>query len=401
MAPESTTLTTQTESSTPYQLDPAQTLRAATALLKKLQSDEATLKTKSGKQDLLADNEDEAEAEIEGTPVWLNVTTKKHIVDKKSLKPGKIALPHPLQDASSPNFKICLITADPQRQYKDLIDQPSFPSELRERIGRVIGLEKLKAKYKSFESRRQLFGEYDMFLADDRVIIHLPAALGKVFYAGGAKRPVPVVLMGRKDATNEKGEKRIPLAQGGTKATRQPPNPATLAKEIERAVTAALVHLTPGTQTSVKVGHAGMEAQQIAENIDAVVAGLATKFISKGWRNIRGLHIKGPRTAALPIWLADELWEDDGDVLEHEPEETKKVTGGKKKDKKRKRELVEQVPADEVALAKGEGKAKKRKSVDADALTESDATKEKALKEARKEALKRQKLEARKAVAAA
>jgi len=399
MAPENNTLTTRSESSTPYQLDPSQTLRAATALLKKLQTDEASLKTKTEKQDLLADNEDEVDAEIEGTPVWLNVTTKKHIVDKKSLKPGKIALPHPLQDASSPNFKICLITADPQRQYKDLIDQPSFPSELRERIGRVIGLEKLKAKYKSFESRRQLFGEYDMFLADDRVIIHLPGTLGKVFYAGGAKRPVPVVLMGRKEDKNEKGEKRVPLAQGGTKAIRQPPNPATLAKEIERAVSAALIHLSPGTQTSVKVGHAGMEAQQIAENVDAVVAGLTKQYISKGWRNVRGLHIKGPRTAALPIWLADELWENDKDVLEHEPEETKKVTGGKKKDKKRKRAL-EQVPADEVELAhaQGEGKAKKsRKSID----SPSEEVKEKAQKDARKEALKRQKLEARKAVAAA
>lgn len=400
MAPESTSLTTHSDSSTPYQLDPAQTLRAATALLKKLQSDEATLKTKSTKQDLLADNEDEATAEIEGTPIWLNVTTKKHIVDKKSLKPGKIALPHPLQDTSSPNFKICLITADPQRTYKDLIDAPSFPPELRAHIARVIGLEKLKAKYKSFESRRQLYGEYDMFLADDRVIIHLPSALGKVFYAGGAKRPVPVVLMGRKDAHNAAGEKRVPLAQGGTKATRQPPDPASLAREIERAVGAALVHLAPGTQTSVKVGHAGMEASQIAANIDAVVAGLAAKFISKGWRNIRGLHIKGPRTAALPIWLADELWVDEGDVLVHETEERKKVIGGKK-DKKRKRELVESVPADEVALAKGEGKAKKRKSVDGEALTESTETKDKAQKEARKEALKRQKIEARKAVAAA
>jgi len=205
--------------------------------------------------------------------------------------------------------------------------------------------------------------------------------------------------MGRKEDKNEKGEKRVPLAQGGTKAIRQPPNPATLAKEIERAVSAALIHLSPGTQTSVKVGHAGMEAQQIAENVDAVVAGLTKQYISKGWRNVRGLHIKGPRTAALPIWLADELWENDKDVLEHEPEETKKVTGGKKKDKKRKRAL-EQVPADEVELAhaQGEGKAKKsRKSIDGP----SEEVKEKAQKDARKEALKRQKLEARKAVAAA
>lgn len=396
MAPTSTTVATQSESSTPYKLDPSQTLRAATALLKKIQADEVTLRTKTGKADLLADGDEDDSAESEQTAVWLTITTKKHIVNKKSLKPGKIALPHPLQTAASPNLRICLITADPQRQYKELVESTQFPAELRERIARVIGLEKLKAKYKSYESRRQLFGEYDLFLADDRIITSLPLTLGKVFYATGAKRPVPVVLSGRKDEKDAEGNKRVPLAQGGTKATRQAPTAAAIAREVEKAIGSALVHLSPGTSASVKIGHAGMQADHVAKNLDAVVNGLTTKYITKGWRNIRALHVKGPRTAALPIWLADELWEDEADVLEHEPV-MKIKEGGAKKDKKRKRALTD-VPADEVELKKSaeeadSGKAKKkRKSVDG-------ADVEAAEKAARKEALKRQKAEARAAAA--
>ncbi|GAM85222.1 hypothetical protein ANO11243_032260 [Dothideomycetidae sp. 11243] len=319
MAPQKAQDALQPVSGTPYQLDPAQTLRAANALLKKMQSDFAARSGSSEKQDLLEDVEDEQEE-----PVWLCVTTKKYIVDKARLKPGKIVLPHSLatiQAATedSPGTKICLITADPQRQYKDLISHPNFPASTRACIGRVIGLSKLKSKYKSFEARRQLVGEYDIFLADDRTVTYLPKLLGKVFYQGGAKRPIPVNLQGKKDANDEKGEKRKPLSQGGTKATRDAVKPEAIAREIERALSSALVHLSPGTNTSVKVGTTKMSSDDVRANIEAVVAGLVEKYIPQGWRNIKGLHVKGPRTASLPIWLADEIWEKEDDVLEQEP----------------------------------------------------------------------------------
>lgn len=336
----------QAASGSPYQLDPAQTLRAANALLKKMQSDFAARSNSSGKQDLLEDSEEEQEE-----PIWLCVTTKKHILDKKRLKPGRIALPHSLTSlqapsADTPGTKICLITADPQRRYKDLIEHPNFPASTRALIAKVIGLEKIKARYKSFESRRQLVSEYDIFLADDRTVTQLPKLLGKVFYHGGAKRPIPINLQGKKDANNEQGEKRTPLAQGGTKAIRAAPKPESIAKEIERALSAALVHLSPGTNTSVKVGTTRMSADAVKANIEAVVAGMVEKYIPQGWRGVKGLHVKGPRTASLPIWLADEIWETEEDVLEEEePVAVESVLGkraadteGGKAGKKRKSE---------------------------------------------------------------
>jgi len=398
MAPESTALTTKVEAGSPYQLDPSQTLRAATELLKKIQAEDALRKTDTGKADLLADEESsDAEAE-DATPVWLVLTTKKHIVDKKSLKPGKIALPHPLHSATSPNLRICLITADPQRKYKDIVANPAFPLTLSSKIARVIGMEKLKAKYKSYESRRQLLSEYDIFLADDRIVIHLPGTLGKIFYGGGSKRPIPVSLEGRKEnTTQENGAKRLKLSEGGKKVTKAEPTPKDIASDIERAIGSALVHLSPSVTTAVKVGKSGMSGDQLSKNVETVVAGMVQRYIPKGWRNIRSIHIKGPNTVSLPIWLASELWVDDEDVLE-KPIEFKNTKDGKKKQKKRKRALLTE-GAVEAPITNG-AVAEKRKSTDGE---ENPKKKRKSEggddeKVARKEALKQQKEAARAAI---
>ncbi|GAB7349074.1 hypothetical protein MBLNU459_g8033t1 [Dothideomycetes sp. NU459] len=415
MAPQSTALTTKVESGSPYQLDKSQTLRASTALLKKIQTDEAARRASSGKADLLADNDDDDdndEADADAVPIWLVMTTKKHVVDQKKMKPGKIALPHPLASAASPSLRICLITADPQRKYKDLVADARFPAQLSAKVARVIGITKLKAKYKSYESRRQLYGEYDVFLADDRIVTYLPATLGKIFYDKTAKRPVPVSLQGKpaNGGRDEAGAKRIKLADGGTKAVKAEPRPEDVAREIERAVGAALVHLSPSTNTAVKVGKSGWSAEHVCANIDAVVSALVDRYVTTGWRNVRGFHIKGPNTASLPIWLAEELWEDEADVLEKAP--PAKIAGQAKKDKKkRKRALTEGAKVDEAeqtgaaAAASAAAAPKKRKSLDggADAgesskkaKTESDGG---AAKAARKALLRQQKEDARKTVA--
>ncbi len=50
-------------------------------------------KKSSGKQNLLASDGSGSEDEdsvSEGTPIWLLLTTKRHITDTKRLKPGKM-----------------------------------------------------------------------------------------------------------------------------------------------------------------------------------------------------------------------------------------------------------------------------------------------------------------------
>jgi ribosome biogenesis protein UTP30 len=395
-----------------HPLDSSQTLRASTALLRKVESDKITQKSTTEKRSLLADADDDEAAD--DVPIWLILTTKKHIIDKKRLKPGKVLLPHPYLDTANQDLRICLITADPQRTYKELIAHPTFPLDLAKRIGRVIGLGKLKTKYKSFESRRQLFSEYDVFLADDRIITHLPQVLGKVFYKGGSKRPVPVSLEGKRQSFDEQGNKRRKLSEGGKKVVKADVNPADVAKEVERTLSSALVHLAPSTTTAVKVGKSSMEAQQIQGNIEAVTAALVDRYVPQKWSNVRAVHIKSPNSIAFPIWMAEELWADENDVLD----EPLPVDENKKSKKKKKGVLdggnivtdegveVIEVPGPDGKMRRIERTSvkqkvskeplkpsKKRKNGEDDEVDAKAA--ERAQKTARKEALKKQKADAK------
>ncbi|KAI9745797.1 MAG: hypothetical protein M1818_000478 [Claussenomyces sp. TS43310] len=373
MTATSTALTTKVDSGSPYQLDSSQTLKASKALLKHIKTSGKAEEGIEPKRNLLADAEDDGSSETRETPIWLTLTTKKHIVDQKRLKPGKIALPHPINLSSSST--ICLITADPQRTYKDIVASPAFPSELAARITRVVGVQKIKAKYHEYEAQRQLLAEYDLFLADDRIVTQLPKLLGKTFYKSTTKRPVPVSMQAAAPRTDGK---RIARAKGDASA-KDVIAPQKLAAEIEKTLRAALVSLSPSTQTSVRVALAGFSAEQVAENVKAVADELITRFVPQKWRGVRALHIKGPNSAALPIWLADELWTEEADVLEDVPEEQKAIEANVGKKRK----------AVEAPLSKVDKKTKVIESND------NNLDKEIAL---RKEKLKKQKAEAAKSV---
>ncbi|KAL8825882.1 MAG: hypothetical protein Q9170_007622 [Blastenia crenularia] len=380
MAPESKPLTTKVESGSPYQLDQSQTLKASTALLKHIGTESDRKEAASTTKNLLktSDGLDRNDAST-AAPIWLILTTKKHIADRRRLKPGKISLPHPLN--TSPTTTVCLITCDPQRQVKDAIAHPSFPTSLSSRITKIIGFSKLKARYSPFENRRQLLGEHDVFLADDRVITGLPAVLGKTFYRG-SKKPIPVSLEPYRQPDSS-GKRVTPKPTKEKSQTVAPPS--QIAKEIEKTLGCALVHLSPSNSVSIRVGLSSFTAQQIAENVEKVVAGLIEKFVSKGWRNVRGVHIKGPNTMALPIWLADELWVEEEDVLEDEEAQEMKVLKGRKGMKGKGRELDKVGEGDEQKGTKRgsatdgvEEKGKKKRRVeDADLSKEMKERREK------------------------
>ena len=95
-------------------------------------------------------------------------------------------LKYPLVDPRTSG--VCLITKDPQRQYKDLLERHSIKF-----ISRVVGVEKLKGKFKGFEARRLLLKENALFLADERVIPLLPRLLGSKWF--DAKKYVGVSLV--------------------------------------------------------------------------------------------------------------------------------------------------------------------------------------------------------------
>ena len=290
-------------------------------------------------------------------------------------------LPNSLNKTSEST--VCLIVADPQRLYKDTIADPAFQKDLQARITRVIGITKLKAKYKSFESRRQLLAEHDFFMADSRIITYLPKTLGKVFYRGHGKRPIPVEIGGNsvigRDGKVVKPNPGQP--RKSTKGTdgKGAANAPTFARELERALNSAIVHLSTSNTTAVKVATAAMTPAQCAANIQTIIEGITSRLLPGGWRNIRALHLKGPKSPSFPIWLANELWMDDKDVLEE-----KKIPG-----KKRKKPGDTTIPStqtkDEPAGLNGTAKesnqlAKRSNSVEEDTLRTPGETKQKRTK---------------------
>ena len=89
---------------------------------------------------------------------------------------------------------------------------------------------------------------------------------------------------------------------------------------------------------------------------------LVEKYVPQKWNNVRSIHIKGPNTAALPIWLAEELWEDENDILDEAP-----VAIERSKGKKRKRgALVDAAAQDDgeeevIMVPGGDGKMRRLK----------------------------------------
>ena len=189
-------------------------------------------------------------------------------------------------------------------------------------------MSKLKAKYKSFEALRHLASEHDFFFADSRTITYLPRVLGKTFYRSNLKRPIPVEISGG-PARGPDG-KKIKLEPGAVRKSTKGTDgngaakPANLAKEIEKTLNSVAVHLAASNMTSIKIATAAMDASEYVENAQAVVDAVTSRILPGGWRNIRSLHIKGPKTPSFPIWLASELWTEEADVLERKKMPNKK-----------------------------------------------------------------------------
>jgi ribosome biogenesis protein UTP30 len=255
------------------------------------------------------------------------------------------------------DVRICIFTKDPQRAYKDLVASDAFPAALREKVVRVLGVDKLKKRYKAYEQKRALHAEFDIFMVDDRVIKIVAECLGNIFYKTKSKRPIPIRLTAgayidkkaKKDA--KEPQDVVGSAQG-------------VAKEIESALTSTYLSMSPSANTSIKVGNLSMTPQQLVENTDAVVTDLVNKRIGQGWRNIRSLHIKGPSTKALPIWLADELWADQNKVGDGPQRAAITENGeakGKSAERKRKwDDWEEEMLDDEQLAAKKERQAAKK-----------------------------------------
>jgi ribosome biogenesis protein UTP30 len=81
-------LTTKVANGSPYQLDPAQVERAATALIANMKKHAQAKEEETGKKNLLEADDDEPEQG--DAPIFLTLATKQHIKDSNRLKPSKM-----------------------------------------------------------------------------------------------------------------------------------------------------------------------------------------------------------------------------------------------------------------------------------------------------------------------
>ncbi|EJU03360.1 ribosomal protein L1 [Dacryopinax primogenitus] len=258
--------------------------------------------------------------------VWLVVATKR-IPRTHKVKPIKIPLIHPVIDPRETS--ICLLTKDPQREYKDLIAEHKINF-----ISRVVGVAKLKGKHKPFEARRQLLKEHGLFLADQRIVPLLPALLGKMFF-DAKKQPVPVDLTAK-----------------------------DLKKELARAVSSTYMHQNAGTCVSIKLGTVSHTPEQIVANLTSALPAIV-KHIEGEWENVLSLSLKTGRSTALPVWscsVEERFSVPSLDAARQEVLE-KKALEKEKKEKGKKRK-AEETAAEEGGTKKPKKAAKKAEVVE-------------------------------------
>ncbi|EJK66104.1 hypothetical protein THAOC_12993 [Thalassiosira oceanica] len=286
-------------------------------------------------------------------------------IPRGSPKPIRIEIPHSLvkvdgdgQEGGNEDYirevDACIIVKEESKPWvQELIAR--FPSELG-CIKKVLGLQSLRTKHKSFTQRRELLARFDVFFADDRILPMLTKALGGKFFEK-KKQPIPVKLT-RKEA--------LPFM-------------------IQKCLKSTFMYLSAGTCITVKAGNTAMPSSKLLDNIVAVCAEVPTK-VPRKWANVGSISIKTSSSVSLPIYkktpqeleqiriLAEEQVKADDRV---EVAEASENVGGEKRKKKEtplakalKKQKVSNTEKSEEKSAK---KSKKKKKTKEEGQTDEEA----------------------------
>lgn len=185
-------------------------------------------------------------------------------------KPVRVPLPAPIHDFE--HADICLFVKDDKsgaghKAAKKRVE--AFRASAG--IARVIGTSKLRTKYESYEAKRNLCRQYDLFLADDRVLPSLPKLIGKTFFRR-KKQPIPIDMRA-----------------------------ADLPAQFERARACTTLVLSGGSCVAVKFARASFSPTDAAANAAAVLDA-AARHVPKGWENVQAVFVKSADSVALPVY---------------------------------------------------------------------------------------------------
>lgn len=190
----------------------------------------------------------------------------------------KFVVPHSVWKEGS---DVCLFVKDLKKGlFEDhtptvLYFQEMLAAKGVKRVNQVISLRQLKSEFKQYEAKRRLSNQFQVFLADSRIMCYLPSLLGKAFYD---RKKLPIQVDLRK---------------------------ADLVGEVERALsTTQLPLLNHGPCSSMQVGNLGQGAQELVQNIAVVLKALADKFPG-GFNNVRSIYLKARSSGlALPVYVS-------------------------------------------------------------------------------------------------
>jgi len=218
----------------------------------------------------------------ENTPIQLQYNFKK--IPQLKNKRLHARIPHTLV---TDDTDVCLFVKDVHKGAEDQEDKRDFTPSVRhfkqiveeagvKKVEEIIPVIQLKREYHDFEMQRKLCDSFDLFLCDERISKFMPKLLGKNFYKK-RKFPINVTLTGGNQVVTKSLKKALESVHGLVSGQ--------------------------GSSTSVTIGHTGMTAQQISENISAVVSHMIT-VIPGGWPNISGLYVTTTKTTSIPLYAS-------------------------------------------------------------------------------------------------
>ncbi|NWH21481.1 RL1D1 protein, partial [Grus americana] len=221
-----------------------------------------------------------ARSKAKGDALLLNESESVHLLVTvwkvpRAAQVVRVPLPHGIRPETA---EVCLFTKDEpnlsaeqtENLYRKLLMQNGIRS-----VSQIISYKTLKKEYKLFEAKRRLLNRFDLFLSDDRIRRLLPSHLGKHFYER-KKAPLSVNLKAK-----------------------------NLAKELQKHIQGTTLPVTnKGCCYTARIGHTGMKADEILDNIIAAAEVIAKK-LPKNWKNVKILHLKTLKSVALPIFTAN------------------------------------------------------------------------------------------------
>lgn len=264
--------------------------------------------------------------------LYVEVQKKKFFSRKADIKARFIELPKPhLEAGPDEELKTCLFIRDHFITDEDKllqVEQAGIPT-----LSKIFTLTQLKTLYLTFEKRRQLYLEYDLFVVDDAILSSMPATLGKIFFNNDiTKFPVSIRV------ASTKNDKELSLK--------------TLENQVKKALSSTAYMKPVDTTILLPVGSLNFTREDLISNVYAVLKEFDVK-------ELKTVGIKSKDSPVLPLFYTDKIY-DDSDVIKDD--EVDKAAEVKEDEDAFTKALLELGDEDEVKKALGKEMKKRKKS---------------------------------------